>query len=257
MDYARDGESAFALLERDCRADSVCVRAFPDVRADLESVLASAQAGKFLAKAPTGEMLPMSRDAIAGTILGAMQSAGTRSRVPLLLHLAATGRSEPLVGLVMQYRQQLDQAIAMGMHLSVSCADDGHHIDTTAARATDARTFLGSSRVRMLAEACAAWATMRETPDAHAPVRSMAPVLLVSGELDPNTPPRWGAEALRTLPNAAHVVLRGVAHGWSNVEACGADFVAAFVAQASVANLDVRCASVPSAPPFATAVPNR
>jgi pimeloyl-ACP methyl ester carboxylesterase len=138
----------------------------------------------------------------------------------------------------------------MGMHLSVSCADDGRHLDVARARASDGRTFLGSSRVRMLAEACAAWAPMPATPGAMEPVRSTAPVLLVSGELDPNTPPRWGDEALRTLPNARHIVLRGVAHGWSNVARCGADFVAAFVGQASVRDLDVSCGATSSAPPF-------
>jgi hypothetical protein len=72
----------------------------------------------------------------------------------------------------------------------------------------------------------------------------------VSGELDPNTPPRHAAEALRTLSNGRHVILRGVAHGWSNVSACGAHFVADFVARASTRDLDVACADSSSAPPF-------
>jgi pimeloyl-ACP methyl ester carboxylesterase len=155
----------------------------------------------------------------------------------------------------MQYRRQLDAGIAFGMHLSAACADDGRSLDLAAARATDARTFFGSSRVRMLAEACAAWPAAATEPDAHAPVRADAPVLLVSGELDPNTPPRWADDALRTLPNARHVVLRGVAHGWSNVTQCGADFVADFVRRASVRDLDVRCAERSSAPPFVTSPP--
>jgi pimeloyl-ACP methyl ester carboxylesterase len=79
---------------------------------------------------------------------------------------------------------------------------------------------------------------------------SRVPVLLVSGELDPNLPPAMGDEALRTLPNGRHVVLRGVSHAWSNVERCGSDFVADFVARASIANLDVACATEPRAPAF-------
>ena len=124
-------------------------------------------------------------------------------------------------------------------------------LDLGRARQDDAQTFLGSSRVRMLAEACRDWPTPPATPGAHDPVRSRVPVLLVSGELDPNTPPRHAEDALRYLPNGRHVVLAGVAHGWSNVAACGSTFVADFVARASVENLDVSCASVSSAPPFA------
>jgi hypothetical protein len=68
--------------------------------------------------------------------------------------------------------------------------------------------------------------------------------------VDPNTPLRNADEALRTLPPGRHVILRGVAHGWSNVGACGAAFVAEFVERASATGLDVACASVFSAPPF-------
>jgi pimeloyl-ACP methyl ester carboxylesterase len=256
MNYAEDAAASFRLLERDCRADTACARAFPHLRADLDTVLARAEQGKLRAVVGT-DTLAVSRDAVASAILGGMQSSGARSRLPFLLHAAATGMTDPLVGLIVQYRQQLDAAIAIGMHLSAACADDGKRLDVAAARATDHRTFLGSSRVRMLAEACAMWTPMPQARDAYAPVHSSTPVLLVSGELDPNTPPGWGDDALRTLPNARHVVLRGVAHGWSNVTRCGADFVADFVKQAGVRDLNVSCAGRSSAPPFVTAMPPR
>jgi pimeloyl-ACP methyl ester carboxylesterase len=259
MNYAEDAEAAFALFERDCRADSACARAFPSLRADLDTILHRAASGRVLAVMPASDQrrdsLPISRDAVAATLVGAMQSAGTRSQLPQLLRTAASGNSESIAGLILQYRRQLNAGIAMGMHLSVSCADDGHHLDLARASATDRQTFLGSSRVRMLAEACAAWVPMPETPGVTQPVRSTVPVLLVSGEVDPNTPPRWGEDALRTLPNGRHVVLRGVSHGWSNVARCGADFVAAFERQASARDLDVSCAAASSAPPFQLPAP--
>jgi len=48
------------------------------------------------------------------------------------------------------------------------------------------------------------------------------------------------------------VVLKGVAHGWTNVVACGSAFVADFVARASTDGLDVSCAEQSNAPPFRT-----
>ncbi len=44
-------------------------------------------------------------------------------------------------------------------------------------------------------------------------VRSDVPTLLLSGALDPVTPPRWGEEVLRGLGNARHVVAPGAGHG--------------------------------------------
>lgn len=254
MNYAEDAEAAFRLLERDCRADTACARAFPDLRADLDTVLRRAERGD-LRIVFQGDTLIVSRDAATGALLGGIQSSGARARLPLLLRAAASGATDPLARLVIQYRQQIDAMIPIGMHLSVACADDGGQLDLRTARTTDRSTFLGSSRVQMLSEACAAWQPMPKKRGAHDPVRASTPVLLVSGELDPNTPPRWAEEALRTLPNARHVVLRGVAHGWSNVTRCGAEFIADFVRRASVLGLDVRCAEQSSAPPFVTAMP--
>ena len=38
------------------------------------------------------------------------------------------------------------------------------------------------------------------------------PALLLSGELDPVTPPRYGEQVLKGLPNGRHLVLRGQGH---------------------------------------------
>ena len=46
----------------------------------------------------------------------------------------------------------------------------------------------------------------------HAPVRSSAPVLLISGTLDARTPPANADEILRGLPNGNHLVIEGAAH---------------------------------------------
>ena len=256
MNYAEDAERAFGLLVRDCRTDTTCVNAFPSPRADLDTVLARAARGAIKAAVPnrTGgiDTLVMSRDAIAGSMLTLMQSASQRAQLPGLLHQAAAGDANGLASIVLLVRRTLDAALSSGMHLSVSCSDDGGRLDLAAAERQDASTFLGASRVRMLADACREWRMPPADPQAGASVRSNAPVLLVSGELDPNTPPRHANLALRTLPNARHVVLAGVSHGWSGVETCGAQFVADFIARASVKDLDVSCATTSSAPPFVT-----
>ena len=253
MNYAVDVERAFTLLERDCRADRACAATFPSIRADLDTVLARAATGSIRAVVPWGgaaDTIAITRDAIAGAFVNAMQSAAERSRLPAALRQAASGNAVPLATVVIQLRRVLDNVLYVGMHLSVSCGEDGRMLDLERARQDDGRTFLGSARVRMLADACRDWPTPPATPGAHDPVRSRVPVLLVSGELDPNTPPRHAEDALRYLRNGRHVVLAGVAHGWSNVTACGSAFVADFVARASVANLEVSCARVSRAPAF-------
>lgn len=254
MDYAQDAERAFGLLVRDCRADTACAQAFPSPRADLDSVLARAARGEIRTTVPNVvggvDTVAVTRDALAGSLVTLMQSASQRTMVPQILHQAAAGNPGALAGLVVQVRRMIDAALSSGMHLSVSCSDDGSRLDTVIAGRDDGRTFLGSGRVRALADACRVWRVPPSDPAAVAAVRVTTPVLLVSGELDPNTPPRHADAALRTLPNGRHVVLAGVAHGWSGVGTCGAAFVADFITRASTAGLDVACARVSSAPKF-------
>jgi pimeloyl-ACP methyl ester carboxylesterase len=252
--YAQDAERAFALLVRDCQADTACARAFPSPRADLDTVLARAARNEIRAAVPDGrggtDTVLVTRDAVAGSLMSVMQSASQRALVPRLLRTAAAGNPQPLALAVVQARRAIDGVIYAGMHLSVACSDDGARLDTMVARRDDGRTFLGASRVRMLADACREWGIPFAPASSGSAVRADTPVLLVSGGLDPNTPPRHADDARRTLPNARHIVLSGVAHGWSNVAACGAAFVADFIARASAEGLDTACARVSSAPRF-------
>lgn len=255
MNYAEDAEIALDHLERDCRDDSNCAAMTTSVRNDLRTLSARADSGLLRVTIPwiggtTTEAL--SRDAVVSVLMGAMQSSGQRASLPAILRRAVNGDISQLGTAVVGYRSALDQQISMGMHLSVMCGEDGRRADLATARTTDNRTFLGSSRVRMLLDACRDWTIPPETSGAYAAVRSTVPILLVSGDLDPNTPPRLAEVALRTLPNARHVVLKGVAHGWSNVANCGAAFVADFVARRSARDLDLACGSVSSAPAFVT-----
>lgn len=252
MNYAIDAERALGLLIHDCAADAGCASAFPNPRADLDAVLSHAASGRLqLVDQPNqSTALPVSREILASLLMSTLQSTGSRAQLPLILRQAALGDTRQLAALVTQGRRALDRELFYGMHLSVVCGEDGRMMDMTAAQRDDGGTFLGSARVRMVIDACANWIVPPATPGAFDAVRADAPILLVSGELDPNTPPRHAEEALRTLPNGRHVVLRGVAHGWSNVAACGAAFVAEFVARASARELDLRCAEQSSAPPF-------
>jgi pimeloyl-ACP methyl ester carboxylesterase len=75
-------------------------------------------------------------------------------------------------------------------------------------------------------------------------------VLLLSGELDPVTPPRYGDEVQRTLPNSRHFVFRGQGHSVMGV-GCGPRLVAEFIAAADASALDGKCLDqLQYSPPF-------
>jgi pimeloyl-ACP methyl ester carboxylesterase len=77
------------------------------------------------------------------------------------------------------------------------------------------------------------------------------PLLAVSGELDPVTPPRYGDAVVEHLPNARHLVLPGQGHSVIGT-GCMPKLFAQFIETADAAALDAKCLERLSAqPPFA------
>ncbi|MEW5917189.1 MAG: alpha/beta fold hydrolase [Gemmatimonadota bacterium] len=260
MGYARDAQRALELLVRDCSRDADCARLYPNFATEFDAVIAKARAGKLRAawpnqfasaRATLGDSVTIPADALTSTIMGFMQSVDTRAQLPLAIHRAAQGDASMLAQSIAQYRSLLSTGISMGMHLSVMCSEDTRWLDPAVAARDNATTFLGDARVRSQLGACRAWPRGDVRDDYDDPVRSAAPVLLVSGELDPNTPQRWGEQALKTLPNGRHVVLPLVGHNFSSVQTCGAQFVAAFIERANAREIDTSCAAGIRLPPFA------
>ncbi len=260
MGYAQDAERALKLLARDCAAGHDCAVQYPDFEREFRTVVARARQGMLRAAWPgqpkipgiqPGDSITLGGDALTSTIMGFMQSVGSRASLPRAVHRAFLGDASELMQAILLYRTMIDGGFAMGMHLSVMCSEDTRWLDPRKAALDNAGSFLGDARVRAKIAACRNWPQGDPGRDYDQPVRSNAPVLLVSGELDPNTAARWGEEAMRTLPNGRHVVLPLVAHNFSSVATCGAQFVAAFLEKASVRDLDLSCTSAIRLPPFA------
>ncbi|KAB2951209.1 MAG: hypothetical protein F9K18_14555 [Thermoanaerobaculia bacterium] len=76
--------------------------------------------------------------------------------------------------------------------------------------------------------------------DAHSPVVGDVPALILSGGLDPVTPPSRGDEVAKSLTHSRHVVAPGYGHIVSP-HACGPRLLAAFVEDAGFARLPVDC----------------
>ena len=261
MGYAQDAEHALSLLARDCAADRECATQYPNFESEFRAVVERARRGTLRSAWPTqpsmlgiqpGDSVTLGADALTSTVMGFMQSVGSRASLPRAVHRAFLGDASELMQAILFYRTSLDGGqIAIGMHLSVMCSEDTRWLDARKAAQENATSFLGDARVRAQIAACRNWPPGDPGRDYDKPVRSNAPVLLVSGELDPNTPARWGEEALKTLPNGRHVILPLVAHNFSSVATCGAQFVADFIERASTRDLDLSCLSQIRLPPFA------
>ncbi|MGH9905729.1 MAG: alpha/beta hydrolase, partial [Pyrinomonadaceae bacterium] len=111
-----------------------------------------------------------------------------------------------------------------------------------------AGAFGGDYRLRQQIRACAVW-PRGQVSEHRRPIKSGIPTLLLSGELDPVTPPSGGDEVLRGLTQGVHVRINNNGHPIGSAGLCISTMMGAFIDKGSVGGLDQSCASkIPEVP---------
>ena len=159
------------------------------------------------------------------------------SLLPKLIHEANAGRYENLMALVQMMTGQMQDAMAMGMQMSVVCSEDA---DSMVVRAEDAGTVLGNQMPEGMAAMCKVWPKGQVPDDFHSALSSDVPALVLEGEFDPVTPPRYGEEVVKSLPNGRLFVLRGQGHNVIGA-GCMPKLFAQFIEKNDAASLDGSC----------------
>ena len=138
--------------------------------------------------------------------------------------------------------------------LSYTCADEIPFLDETVVKAAAAHSFAGDLRIEAQRHACSIWKVPAGSAKFNEPVRSNAPVLIISGSDDPATPPRYGQQAAVYLPNAKIVLVAGAGHGADTP--CTDRLKVQFVRAQSAKELDTtKCSASFALPHFATSLP--
>lgn len=241
--HAPGAHEAIKLLMAECANDPECHAAFPNLEDEFQMIL------KRLEKEPadvtithpvTKERVPvrLTKAAFAEALRTMMYSGSTIRYVPSLIHRAFEGNYEPFAQVGMESNRIIRRMIALGMLLCVTCAEDIARINPDEITEVTGYTFLGEDRVRQQMAVCEFWPKSDLPKNYGEPVSVNVPVLLLSGTLDPVTPPKWGAEAARHLPNSLHLVVPG-AHAVGGK--CVTDIQKQFLNAGSVEGLDVSC----------------
>ena len=173
--------------------------------------------------------------------------------LPGLIHMAASGGLGPLIGTAFQIVSQIDARIARGMQFSVICSEDAPFITDADVKESSSNSFYGDARVRPTLRACRYWAKAKVPASFLDPVKSDKPVLLISGALDPVTPPRLAQTVVKTLPNGRLIIPQNATHASYG---CIEGLMAAFIERGSAERLNVSCVDQIRRPPF-TIIPTQ
>ena len=114
----------------------------------------------------------------------------------------------------------------------------------------EADTLLGAELVRSLQVQCEVWPHRQDPrPDRFEPLQGDWPTLLLSGEFDPVTPPRYGDAVAASLSHSRHLVAPGQGHIVST-RGCLPGLVSDFIESADPAALEAECLENLQAPAF-------
>ncbi|MEA9758635.1 alpha/beta hydrolase [Xanthomonas campestris pv. raphani] len=242
-EFARTFEDAIALQTTQCKAQPACAKRFPvDTRTQLRQVverLRQAPVAVDYRDPRTGELhhQEVNADTVAGLAFGFSYAPETASLLPLVLDEAAAGRYASLMALAQMSGSDMADQMNRPMQWSVLCSEDAGRYRAPAAQDD---TLLGAQVAEMFFAACKTWPSKPTPAAAFAPFRSTLPVLLLSGQLDPVTPPRYAARVLQGLPNGRHLIAPGQSHGVFRL-GCMPKVLGQFLQTADAKGLDARC----------------
>jgi pimeloyl-ACP methyl ester carboxylesterase len=242
------------LFDR-CRATRSCADRYGDPYQTLRRVQARLRATPQKVSVRDPYTFGIREETItAGSLAGLVRlyayNPYTAALLPFVLQQADEGDYAPLMGQSELVVGDVSDSLAGGMALSVICAEDADRLQVQPA---DADSVLGNALVQSLLAACPFWPHGTRPADFGAPLTGPWPVLVLAGEHDPVTPPRYGQAIVRTLPNGRMLVVRGQGHGVLNV-GCVPRLLDAYLRSADVRSLDAHCLdSLGETPPFVDA----
>jgi len=222
-----------------CASQTHCATAFPDLPnsfSELSRTLRSNPPTVTYADPVTGvhEELTLQYGAMAVLTRLLTYAPETAAIIPYTLQQAANGHYESLTSQAVGTLTTLSSSLSAGMHNSVICAEDIPHLGPIDTQALD-QTYLGSDQVAALKAICEVWPRGVADADFKEPLQSDKPVLLLSGQFDPITPPAYAKEAQKSLSNSHHFIAPGQGHSVI-ARGCIPRVVAHFVAEADIAS---------------------
>jgi len=242
--FARDAGAVYEKMLAACEQDKVCATQNANLKSQVEQLLAGLdkQSRKITLSDPlTGKPreIAVNREGILMALFAPLYAPELSALLPESFNRANQGDFAPLMALSSAFTDGMEEKMAMGMRFSVVCAEDVPRYLGRVSASEGIAPF-GTLFEREFAKACEIWPKGVMAKDFDQPVMSAKPVLILSGGLDPVTPPLLGDEVKKTLSNSLHLVAPNIGHGVSG-RACSPKLIKKFIETASIADLDGKC----------------
>ncbi|MFK2877745.1 alpha/beta hydrolase [Rhodanobacter hydrolyticus] len=241
-DFARNLEDALKDQFARCESDAACKQRFGNPYQTLIQLRDALRANPHPVSFRDPQSYQtvqrvLSDDSLVSVVRMFAYSPVTAALLPLSIDAAAHGDVGPLLGQAKLLTVDMADLAGNGMSYSIICSEDA---DLLTARPEDANTLLGTHMVDGYKAICSAWPKGTRPADFHRPLVTDKPVLLLTGQYDPVTPPRYADEVAKSLANARVLLFKGQGHSVM-AAGCGPQLVQHFVEQLDPKTMDASC----------------
>ncbi len=234
-----------ALISR-CKTDTLCNRNFPDFGATLYDLRDQLKHNPITVdiKEEDGKSIQVVvNDTLYVRMVGQIFLMGNRlESLPLLINEFKNGNHKPLIKTNIRSTSRI-----MSVYLSQFCPDDIFNNRVNEEDYSELFTYgeMGLMEVR----ACQEWIQLPSPDWLKAPLRGDAPVLLLTGEMDTQTPPGMAEKVKLQLKNARHIVFPNEGHALISYS-CWDTIVSQFLKSKNLWEIDSTCLKTIKRPNF-------
>jgi pimeloyl-ACP methyl ester carboxylesterase len=245
-EIATESQKAVDKILARCASSESCNERFPDLAEDFARVVRDLREIGVEINVPhpsTGrpEELLFGNAEFAAAIRLLAYHPNSMALMPLLIHEAGKGNLVPLGSQYMMTMIAMMDALSLGMHNAVMCTEDVPFYDKSTIDYDGIEaSYMGLFQLEALEAICSIWPAGPIDEGFKEPLASSLPVLLLSGDADPITPPRYADLAAVDLENAIHLIGKDQGHGQISV-GCTSGLVADFIASADPTSIDASC----------------
>jgi len=241
-EHARSLEAALKAQLSACNATPECQKKFGDAYANLHVLHTRLRDKPVIVEIRDPSTFELSHRELSATAFAGLvrlyaYNPVTSALLPLMTDDALHGNYAPLLGQVQLTTEGISDSMNTGMGLSVICTEDA---DLLRPDPSVQDSLLGNSLIDLYQHACPVWPHGERPKNFHDAFKSSAPVLILSGEYDPVTPPRYAQAIAKELNTARVLNLRGQGHAVMMTR-CMPELINRFVEKLQPAALDASC----------------
>ncbi|MFQ3288926.1 MAG: pimeloyl-ACP methyl ester carboxylesterase [Alteromonadaceae bacterium] len=256
--FGQSSAQSFKLVLEHCQQEDVCHNAYPNLVDEFHQLIRRLTDKPITITIPhprlgTNTEFIISKSKLLSTIFQQLYSLPSRNLIPLIIHQAFLNNYMPLAGLIAMTDEV--QMVYTGLLFNITCNEDFPKI-TAEMLAKDAdNSFAGDNSQLVFKKACAIWPKYRPSEEFYQSVTADIPTLILSGGLDPVTPPSNGEFSASTLPNSHHIIVDNVSHGVAtSTGKCGVLIINEFLSRLTPNKLDETCLEELPAESFMTSL---